>query len=219
MYKTTRGGGSTFRYNWFIMNQDGTGNHQLDFDAAEAFAISLESDSTGIENMEPGGARRVFGERRCFIGGSGCNLYILDSVLNADLINSDRDISQGIWFAQNGVLAKDPAWSPADNYIVFVSNHEAPEGCRKSANLFKGTPKQNPTIRRLTNYCAHGDVGHPSFNGDGSKVVYWADENGLRQLSTIEVGSTDDFDQRFAWQTVTRLSDGQSDDWDPIWVK
>lgn len=219
MFKSTRNGGSLFRPTWFMMNQDGTGVQQLDHDAAEAFAITLESDAYGIENAEPNGSRRVFGERRCAIGGSGCNLYILDSVLDAELINSDRDISHGIWFTQRGVLAKDPAWSPAGNYIVFVSNHEVPEGCRKSANLFKGTPNQNPTIRRLTDFCARGDVGHPSFNGDGSKVVFWADDSGLRQLFTIEVGGSDDFDQRFAWPTLKQLSDGQSQDWDPIWVK
>lgn len=219
MFKTTRGGASTFRPNWYMMNQDGSDIKELDHDAAEAFAISLESDAYGIENAEPNGTRRVFGERRCFIGGAGCALYILDSILNADLINSDNDISLGVWFSQRGVLAKDPAWSPVGNYIVFVSNHETPEGCRKSANLFKGTPTQNPTIRRLTEFCARGDVGHPSFNGDGSKVVFWAEDSGLRQLFTIDVGATDDFDQRFAWQTLKQISDGQSQDFDPVWVK
>lgn len=219
MFKTLRGGGSNFRPNWFLMNPDGSGVQQLDHDAAEAFAISLESDAEGIENAEPNGTRRVFGERHCFIGGAGCALYILDSVLDAALINSDNDISLGTWFTQRGVLAKDPAWSPVGNYIVFVSNHEVPEGCRKSANLFKGTPRQNPTIRRLTNFCARGDVGHPSFNADGSKVVFWADDSGLRQIFTIDVGATDDFDQRFAWPTLKQLSDGQSQDFDPVWVK
>lgn len=219
LFKSTRNGGSLTRPSWFIMNQDGSGLQQLESRAAEAFAISLESDAYGIENAEPNGTRRVFGERHCAIGGAGCSLYILDSVLDADLINSGRDISHGIWFTQRGVLAKDPAWSPVGNYIVFVSNHEVPEGCRKSANLFKGTPTQNPTIRRLTDFCARGDVGHPSFNGDGSKVVFWADDSGLRQIMTIDVGADDDFDQRFAWQTLKKLSDGQTEDWDPVWIK
>ncbi|MBI4675686.1 MAG: PD40 domain-containing protein [Chloroflexi bacterium] len=217
IFKSTRNGGSFFRPNWFMMNSDGAGIQALDNTAAEAFAISLESQAYGIENVEPGGARRVFGERRC-PGVGTCLLYILDTTLDAALINSSEDISKGQWFGSRNAVAKDPAWSPIGQYIAFASNHDPGDECvRKSMNIFKGTPNQNPTVRRLTHFCAGGNVSHPSFNGDGSLLVFSADQSGLRQLFIVEVGADDSIDH--AQVQERKISDGQANDWDPIWVK
>jgi hypothetical protein len=217
LFKSTRNGGSLFRPNWFIMNPDGTGIQPLDNAAAEAFAISLESEAFGIENLEPGGQRRVFGERRC-PGIGTCLLYILDTTLDAALINSNEDISKGQWFGSPNAVAKDPVWSPTGQYIAFASNHDPGTECvRKSMNIFKGTPTQNPTVRRLTHFCSGGNVGHPSFSGDGSMLVFEADADGLRQLFTVQVGADDTFDYRQTQEQ--KISDGQSNDWDPLWVK
>lgn len=217
LFKSSRNGGSAFRPNWFMMNADGTGVQQLDNAAAEAFAISLESQAYGIENVEPGGARRVFGERRC-PGVGTCLLYILDTALDAGLINSSDDISKGQWFGSRNAVAKDPVWSPTGQYIAFASNHDPGDTCvRKSMNIFKATPNQNPTVRRLTEFCAGGNVAHPSFNGDGSKLVFYADTDGLRQLYVVDVGANDSID--FAQVQEQKISDGTQNDWDPIWVK
>lgn len=218
LFKSSRDGGSFFRPTRWIINPDGTGLQKLEYEAAERLAIELESPSTGVENVDPTGQRRVFGERRCYGAGQTCSLYILDTVLDAELINSDRDISQGIWFTQRFIQAKDPVWSPIGNYIAFVSNHDPGSECvRKASNIYKGTPNQNPVIRRLTHFCSGENVGHPSFSPDGSQLVFWADHNGVRQLFIVEVGSTDDFDYRFTQER--RITDGQSDDWDPVWIK
>lgn len=217
IFKSTRNGGSQFRPNWFMMNADGTGIQQLDNAAAEAFAISLESQAYGIENMEPGGKRRVFDERRC-PGVGTCLLYILDTELDSRLINSTEDISKGQWFGSPNAVAKDPVWSPTGQYIAFASNHDPGEGCvRKSMNIFKGTPEQNPTVRRLTHFCSGGDASHPSFNGDGSLLVFQADADNLKQLFVVQVGNDDSFDH--SQTSEIKISDGQSSDWDPIWVK
>lgn len=217
LFKSSRNGGSLFRPNWFMMNADGTNIQQLDNAAAEAFAISLESQAYGIENVEPGGARRVFGERRC-PGVGTCLLYILDTALDAGLINSSEDISKGQWFGSRNAVAKDPVWSPTGQYIAFASNHDPGDTCvRKSMNIFKGTPNQNPEVRRLTDFCAGGNVAHPSFNGDGSKLVFYADADGLRQVFIVDVGADDSID--YAQVQEQKISDGQANDWDPVWVK
>jgi WD40 repeat protein len=217
MFKTTRNGGSPYRPNWFMMNPDGSGIEPLDRQAAEALAISLESQAYGIENLEPGGGRRVFGERRC-PGFGTCWLYILDTTLDAALINSSDDISKGNWFGSDNAVAKDPAWSPRGQYIAFASNHDPGEGCvRKSMNIFKGTPIQKPVVRRLTHFCSGGDVGHPSFSPDGSSLVFFADADGTSQIFTVQVGADDSFDFHVAREV--KISDGQAEDWDPLWVK
>lgn len=217
LFKSTREGGTLNSPTWWLMNADGSGRTKLNPQAALAFAIQLESPSTGVENAEPGGARRVFGERRCF-GVGTCNLYILDTELDADLINSTADISKGQWFGSRNFVAKDPAWSPSGQYIAFVSNHDPGAECvRKSLNVFKATPGQNPVVRRLTHFCSGGNVSHPSFSPDGGNLAFYADEEGLRQIFVVEVGGSDDFDFRFTEER--KITDNQSSDWDPVWIK
>lgn len=218
IFKTTRDGGSFNNFQYYMMNPDGSGQQRLEFQPADDLAAALNNQAAGVENVEPGGARRVFGDRHCY-GSGTCSIYILDTQLNASIINSDEDISVGNWFPAPGAVAvsKDPAWSPSGNYIAFVSNHDPGSECRKSLNVFKGTPSQNPTIRRLTSFCAGGNVDKPSFRPDGEQLVFWADDGGLRQLFVLDVGSDDTFDYRFS--NPHKISDGLSNDWDPTWVK
>jgi hypothetical protein len=87
-----------------------------------------------------------------------------------------------------------------------------------TVNIFKGTPTQNPTIRRLTQFCGGANAGRPSFSGNGSQLTFWSEFPGpLKQIYVLTVGASNDFDYRFSNPHI--ISDGKSNDWDPLWVK
>jgi hypothetical protein len=214
IFKTARDGGvypSVFAY--YLMNPDGSGVKKLDFNATNNLYISL----LGREGLSADGSQVVLGERHCYYG--TCALYILNTALDAALINSNDDISHGQWIAFKGFQSKDPVWSPADNYVAFASNHEQPtgQGCLRTVNIFKGAPTQKPTIRRLTSFCSGSNAGHPSFSPDGSQLTFWSEDSGSRQVYVMDVGPDDSFDYRLSNPHI--ISDHQSDDWDPLWVK
>lgn len=213
VFKSDRDG---LPFNYYVMKPDGSDIRRLDKTGTETLIRPLQAR----EGLSPDGSHIVLSERRCGyqIELYTCALYILDTVLNAEEIYSGREPSQGIWFVQNNVKAKAPVWSPRGDYIVFISNHETPPGCRKTPNVFKGTPKQNPVIRRLTQFCAGADSDHPSFNPDGSQVVFWSEfPTGNREIFVLDVGADDTFDYRST--TPRLLTPDKFNDWDPLWIK
>lgn len=219
VFKSSRDGGSyPVSYAFYSMNPDGTGVQRLDLKSMNSLYIQLQSR----EGVSPDGSQVALGERHCY-SSANCAVYILDTTLDARLINSSEDISHGQWFppagsgGYKGYQSKDPVWSPAGSYIVFASNNEIDAGCIRTTNIYKGPPTQKPTIRRLSQFCSGSDAGHPSFNADGSKVVFWSQDTGLHQIYMLDVGSDDSFDYRFA--NPRKITDGKWDDWDPLWVK
>lgn len=215
LFKSTREQGSyPDEYLYYVMNPDGTGIKRVDTDAAKALLNVIQ----GKEGFSPDGQFVVMGDRACgtYLE-NNCSLYILDTALHSDIIFSSDEPSQGEWFSQKNIKAKEPAWSPRGDYIVFVSNHESPPGCHKTSNIFKGTAGPKPVIRRLTSYCAGADSGRPSFNPEGTQVVYWTQFPGPhRDLYIIDVGADDSFDYRSA-QPKRITFEGEN--WDPIWIK
>ena len=216
MFKSSRDGGFyPNSYTFYAMNPDGSNVQRLDSAAAKSLYGSLQ----GREGFSPDGARVVLGERQCYGGGFTCALYILDTKLDAALINSNNPPSHGTWVLNKTFQAKDPAWSPSGNYIAFASNHEQPsgQGCVRTTNIFKGTPTQNATIRRLTTFCSGSDGGHPSFSPDGAHLAFWSEDSGLNQIYVLDVGADDTKDYRFS--NPHSIDSHQVDDWDPLWVK
>lgn len=220
MFKTDREGGSFIggqtgcggQFTWYVMNSDGGNIQRLE----NSSAVSLCQAITSRENLSPDGRMIVIADRPFSTG----TLYILDTQLNAGLLASGDSPGQGEWVSKLGFRLKSPVWSPASNYIAFVSNHDVPagQGCvRTTANIFKKQPVQNAQISRLSSFCAGADADHPSFRGDGSQVAFWGGETGKRQIYAVDVGSDDTFDFRFSNQR--QLSDNKSNDWDPLWVK
>lgn len=213
VFKSDRDG---LPFNYYVMQPDGSNVRRLDNQIAEALIRPLQAR----EGLSPDGSQIVLGERRCgyLIELYTCGLYILDTTLDADEIYSGREPSHGIWFIQNNVKAKAPVWSPRGDYIAFVSNHETPPGCRKTANLFKGTPTQKPVIRRLTEFCAGADTDHPSFSPDGSQIVFWSEfPTGRQAIFVVDVGADDSFDYHST--TPRLLTPDKFNNWDPLWIK
>ncbi len=215
IFKSTRENGEyAGEFLYYIMNPDGTDIQRVNTDEAKKLLGVIQ----GLEGFSPDRSKVVVGDRACgsYIE-NDCRLYILTPEQHAQMIFSDEEPSQGEWFGQKNVKAKEPAWSPRGDYIAFASNHEAPDGCRKTENIFKATPGQNPVIRRLTSYCAGADSGRPSFSPDGSQIVYWSQFPGPdRDLYIIDVGADDTVD----WRSVTpKQITFEGDNWDPIWIK
>ncbi len=217
IFKSTRDGGAfPTSFSYYAMNPDGSGIQKLDYAAANPLYISLSSR----EGYSPDGNKVVLGERRCWGGGMTCSIYILDTQMDAALINSSDDISHGEFVQNKGFQAKDPVWSPSGQYIVFVSNHESGQGCVKSSNIFKASTTTRPVIKRMTSgsdFCAGGQVGHPSFSSNSAQVAFWSEGSGMKQIYLLDVGGDDNFDWRLS--NPHMISNRQSDDWDPLWVK
>ena len=240
IFKSTRDGGKyPYEYFYYSMNPDGSEVTRLNTEQTKEFLNVVQ----GLEGFSPDRTQVVIGERSCNPDEDTdvlvCALYILSVQEHAKMIFSENEPSQGEWFRKQrtvtkkgdpddkdspetekvgrGAFAKDPVWSPRGDYIAFVSNHETPAGCVPTMNLFIGTPKQNPVIRRLTSYCAWSDTGHPSFSPDGSQIVYWTQYPGPNHdIYVIGVGTDDSFDWRVAQPKRITF---ESDNWDPIWVK
>jgi hypothetical protein len=95
----------------------------------------------------------------------------------------------------------DPAWSPVDNQIAFVSRDESDE-----IYVING---DGSNLRRLTSNAWEWDK-HPSWSPDGKQIVFWSNRGtGRRQLWIM---NADGSNQR-------PLMSSTYNDWDPIWVK
>jgi serine/threonine-protein kinase len=96
----------------------------------------------------------------------------------------------------------DPAWSPVDNRIAYVSE-ETGNGDIYMLNL------DGSAVTRLTENLTNFDK-HPTWSPDGQKLTFWSDRsfNGNRQIYVIDL----------ATRQITSLSDNPFNDWDPVWV-
>jgi TolB protein len=119
-----------------------------------------------------------------------------------DLWRSNLVNGQELRLTSTGKAEYDPAWSPVDNRIAFVSE-ETGNGDIYVLNL------DGSAIERLTINTDNFDK-HPTWAPDGAKIAFWSDIsfNKTRQIWVIDL----------ATKTLTSLSDNPFNDWDPVWV-
>lgn len=95
----------------------------------------------------------------------------------------------------------EPAWSPDGYSIAYVNQL----GGVEDIHILNLTSNQDTQI-------VHTDGApnrHPSWSPTGEWLVYWTQETAKRQLWLMNTKTG-------AYQ---RLSNGQSNDWDPVWIK
>ncbi|MBI3941649.1 MAG: PD40 domain-containing protein [Chloroflexi bacterium] len=100
-----------------------------------------------------------------------------------------------------GGINYDPAWSPNGDLIAYVNS--GPGG-----DQIMVVDKEGKDPQQLTNFVKL-QAKHPSWSPDGQQLIFWTNrDDNLKHIYIINVDGTD----------LRRLSDGQSNDWDPVWI-
>jgi hypothetical protein len=201
LFKSARSGGKyPNRFNYFVMDADGTNVTLLDYNAATALYQAL----LPLEGYSPDKSLLVIGEKTCYQG-ARCDLY-----LGPPEIIKNR--SQGQWGppVRAGSRADNPVWSPAGNWVAFIWNGIG------TKNVYKGDPsRQNQDFKRLTNFDGHLDTKFPTYSPDGSQLAFATQQGiGHWQIWILDATAED-----FTSANAHDLSNSDSDDWDALWIK
>ena len=98
--------------------------------------------------------------------------------------------------------AYDPAWSPSDNRVAFVSTEPGNDE-------IYAINADGSDLRRLTSNHWEWDK-HPTWSPDGKHILFYSNrETGRRQLWIMKA---DGSEQR-------NISNNQYNDWNPLWIK
>ena len=134
---------------------------------------------------------RAFVERE--VGGSQeRQIFVYDAFYNSEKQQTHFGDGSTTW---------DPAWSPTDEVLVFVSNET------DNDEIWLARKDQWPATQLTTNDPAWDK--HPSWSPDGSQIVFMSNRTGRQQLWIM---NADGSNQR-------QLTDFAFETWDPVWVK
>lgn len=165
-----------------IYRMDADGSNQLPLDEASLYA-QLEADLPFSANQQ----------EKMVVRGEG----------QLDLWRANLVTGQELRVTSTGKPEYDPAWSPVDNRIAYVSE-ETGNGDIYMLNL------DGSAVERLTTNVDNFDK-HPTWSPDGTKIAFWSDMgfNKTRQIWVIDL----------ATRNLRSLSDNPYNDWDPVWVR
>jgi TolB protein len=132
----------------------------------------------------------------------GNNQIVVRGEGQLDLWWANLVTGQELRVTSTGHAEYDPAWSPVDNRIAYVSE-ETGNGDIYMLNL------DGSAVVRLTNNVDDFDK-HPTWSPDGSKIAFWSDVGFAdnRQIWVVDLQTRE----------LTSLSDNPYNDWDPVWV-
>jgi Tol biopolymer transport system component len=111
--------------------------------------------------------------------------------------------------------AWDPAWSPTQEQIAFVSSASMHEEIWITNRDGSGLRRLTETDEAQTASESGKDTfvpevkGHPSWSPDGSKIVFWSTRTGRQQIWVMNADGSNAYS----------LSPSSYDDWNPVWVK
>ncbi len=101
-------------------------------------------------------------------------------------------------------VSYDPAWSPADNAIAFVSTETGGDeiyvydlGTQKMTKVTDSTGLGQPWNK------------HPSWSPDGGQLVFWSSRSGFEQVWKMNADGSN----------LQNISQNFWNDYDPVWVK
>jgi hypothetical protein len=113
----------------------------------------------------------------------------------------------------------DPVWSPTSDQITFVSNSSGDDEIwvinRDGSNALQLTSdNQEYNAREIGKDTFIPEMnGYPTWSPDGSKIVFWSNRTGNRQLWIMNADGSDQ-QLLMGWDNWTPYND-----WDPVWVK
>ncbi len=195
VFKTTRNGG--WEELW-IMQPDGSDQRRLKVpgdDFFESGAQTIYDQALARQQLSPGQTKRAFVSHS--LHDDTPVIYVIDY----EYSNKTWDCTK---FGAG--IAYDPAWSPTDDVIAFVSND--------SANDEIWTIRQGPghvchSARQLTHNTWEWDK-FPTWSPDGTQIAFWSNRDGGH--AQIFVMNADGSNQH-------NISNNLFDDYEPVWLR
>jgi hypothetical protein len=102
----------------------------------------------------------------------------------------------------NSSIAYQPAWSPTQERIAFVSNDSGTEE-------IWAVNRNKSDLQQLTRDDPTALDGHPSWSPDGAQIVFWSNRTGRKQIWVMNANGSD----------PRHLHQSDFNDWNPIWIK
>lgn len=180
----------------YMMDPDGT--NQTLIDDYDNYYIGLETDHYSPDGCNKLFVREVCGRNQlCYVGNIVREDFAGDTQIWAQNLRTKEPFS--LVGAALG-LDYDPAWSPDNEHIVFVSQQVGND----EIHIYEIPTNWD---RRLTTY--PGLDKDPTVSPDGTHIAFWSNRTGRRQIWVMDVNG----------ENLRNISNNTYNDWKPVWWK